>query len=73
MYEQLSLGIKVLFTLVRSPKEAEDTNVHRSRTEERRELLDDSANLIPLLEYHSQQEKLSVIEKDKYHASTPKR
>lgn len=73
MYEQLSLGREVLFTHVRSPKQAEDTKVHRSRTEERRELLDDTANLIPLLECCREQEKLSVIEKNKFLASTPKR
>lgn len=73
MYEQLSLGREVLFTHVGSPKQAEDTQVHRSRRKERRELLDDTANLLPLLECHSEQEKLSVTEKSKFCASTPKR
>lgn len=35
MYEQLSLGREVLFTHVGSPKQAEDTQVHRSRRKER--------------------------------------
>lgn len=61
------------FTHVRSPKQAADTQVHRSRREERRELLDDTANLLPLLECHSEQEKLSMTEKGKFCASTPRR
>lgn len=69
----MSLGREVLFAHVRSPKQAEDTQVHRSRREERRELLDDTANLLPLLECHGEQEKLSVTEKGKFCASTPKR
>lgn len=73
MYEQLSLGREVLFPHVRSPKQAEDTQVHRSRREERRELLDDTANLLSLLECHSEQEKLSMTEKSKFSASTLKR
>lgn len=73
MYEQLSLGREVLFPHVRSPKQAEDTQVHRSRREERRELLDDTANLLSLLECHSEQEKLSMTGKSKFSASTLKR
>lgn len=35
--------------------------------------MDDTANLLPLLECHGEQEKLSVTEKGKFGTSTPKR
>lgn len=69
----MSLGTEVLFTHVRSPKQAEDTQAHRSRREERGLFLDDTANLLPLLECHGEQGKLSVTEKGKFCVPTPKR